>query len=72
MTRDHSMTGDRAPDAGDVVEGPIGSARIKDPSPSGPSGVDLEALAAIDVPPDDRAEKRRSTHVAAEAREPKR
>lgn len=36
------------PDASDVVTGPIGSARLRDPGPSSPEGVDLDRLPAID------------------------
>lgn len=35
--------------AGDVVAGPVGAASLREPSPSGPAGVDLDALASIDV-----------------------
>jgi hypothetical protein len=35
------------PNAGDVVSGPVGAASLRQPSPSGPVGVDLEALASI-------------------------
>jgi len=42
-----------APDASDVVTGPIGSARLRDPAPSSPEGVDLDRLPAIDAAADD-------------------
>ena len=37
------------PDASDVVEGPVGSASLKDPATSGPMGADLDALTPIDA-----------------------
>lgn len=37
------------PDASDVVTGPIGSARLRDPMSTGPEGVELDRLPAIDV-----------------------
>jgi hypothetical protein len=51
MTQDHSTTQDHAPDASDVVDGPVGEASLKDPATSGPIGVDLEALPSIDLAP---------------------
>jgi hypothetical protein len=48
FARDHA---DR--DASDVVEGPVGSAHLKDPSTSGPIGADLEDLTPIDIPADE-------------------
>lgn len=36
------------PDASDVVDGPIGSASLRDPATSGPMGADLDALEPID------------------------
>jgi hypothetical protein len=51
MTEDTHQTPASPPDASDVVEGPVGSASIKDPSTSGPMGADLDQLPAID--PDD-------------------
>jgi hypothetical protein len=41
-----------APDASDVVTGPIGSARLREPAPSSPEGVDLDRLPAIDAAAD--------------------
>jgi hypothetical protein len=35
-------------DTGDVVEGPVGSASLKEPSDAAPSAADLDALPAID------------------------
>jgi hypothetical protein len=43
-------TRDGRPDAGEVVEGPIGGARLRNPA-SGPIGADLDALPPIDVGP---------------------
>jgi hypothetical protein len=53
VTQDSSRTADRAPDASDVVAGPVGSAWLKDPATSGPMGADLEAVPTIDVAPVD-------------------
>jgi hypothetical protein len=39
-----------APDASDVVDGPIGAASLKDPARSGPIGADIESLEPIDIP----------------------
>ena len=43
----------RRPGASDIVTGPIGSARLREPAPSGPAGVDLDRLPAIEVAADD-------------------
>lgn len=53
MTDDRTTDPKDAPDASDVVAGPVGSAWLKDPATSGPVGADLEALEPIDVPDDD-------------------
>jgi hypothetical protein len=53
MTHGASVTPDGAPDATDVVDGPVGSSWLKDPATSGPIGADLEALPAIDGAPGD-------------------
>jgi hypothetical protein len=53
VTDDGTTDPKDAPDASDVVEGPVGSASLKDPSTSGPIGADLAALEPIDVPDDD-------------------
>lgn len=50
MTDQARVARERTPDAGDVVEGPVGGARLRDPA-SGPIGVDLDALPSIDVDP---------------------
>jgi hypothetical protein len=42
-----------APDAADVISGPIGSASLRDPATSGPEGADLAKLPPIDLPPID-------------------
>ena len=47
MIEDHSANSE--PDASDVVEGPVGSASLRDPATSGPMGADLEALPSIEV-----------------------
>jgi hypothetical protein len=48
MTDQERVLRERAPDAGDVVEGPIGAARLRGPA-SGPTAADLDALPPIDV-----------------------
>jgi hypothetical protein len=50
MTDQERAMRERTPDAGDVVEGPIGGARLRDPA-SGPIGADLDALPPIGVEP---------------------
>ena len=42
------------PNAGDVVSGPVGAASLRQPPPSGPAGVDLDALAPIASEPRQR------------------
>jgi hypothetical protein len=44
MSDDHRQTPDSPPDASDVVDGPVGSAWLRDPATSGPMGADLDAL----------------------------
>jgi len=41
------------PDASDVVTGPIGSSKLRDPATSSPEGADLSRLIEIDDDPDD-------------------
>jgi hypothetical protein len=41
------------PDASDVVTGPIGSARLRDPASSGPEGADVDRLPTIEDPASD-------------------
>ena len=36
-------------DTGDVVEGPVGAASLKEPADAAPSAADLDALPAIDA-----------------------
>jgi hypothetical protein len=48
MTHDDPLPVDPEPDASDVVEGPIGSAWLKDPSEPGHRGADLDELKPID------------------------
>lgn len=48
MTEDNRQTPESPPDASDVVEGPIGSAWLRDPATSGPMGADLDELPTID------------------------
>lgn len=50
MTEDTRQSASDAPDASDVVEGPVGSAALKDPATSGPIGADLDELPALDGP----------------------
>jgi hypothetical protein len=50
MSEDRSTIPADAPDASDVVDGPVGAAWLKDPATSGPIGADLEALPSIDAP----------------------
>jgi hypothetical protein len=69
MTDDTRQTPASPPDASDVVEGPVGSASIKDPATSGPMGADLDQLPAID--PDDDAdppvhERQDSDHIGVD------
>ncbi len=51
-TRDDKST----PDASDVVEGPVGSAFLKEPKRAAEGGADLEALPRTDVPMNDDTE----------------
>lgn len=53
VTADPTASPDHTPDASDVVEGPVGSASLKDPATSGPMGADLDALPSIDTDGDD-------------------
>ena len=39
-----------APDASDVVTGPVGSASLRDPATAGPEGAQLDQLPDIEVP----------------------
>ena len=48
MTHDAPLPVDPEPDASDVVEGPIGSAWLRDPSEPGDRGADLDELKPID------------------------
>lgn len=41
------------PDASDVVTGPVGSSKLRDPAISSPEGADLSRLVEIEVDPDD-------------------
>ncbi len=50
MTEDKSATAGRAPGAVDVVDGPVGSAWLKDPATLGPIRTDLDTLPSIDTP----------------------
>jgi hypothetical protein len=49
VTAEKTRTAERAPDASDIVGGPIGSAWLKDPAVSGPMGADLDALPEVDA-----------------------
>lgn len=49
MTTDLPNEEPAAPDASDVITGPIGGARLRDPASSGPEGADLDRLPAIEV-----------------------
>ena len=50
MTSQPSKDKTTAPDAGDVVTGPVGSASLRDPATSGPEGAQLDQLPDIEVP----------------------
>lgn len=52
MTQDKSIK-DQAPGASDVVDGPVGSAWLKDPASVGPIGAEIAELPPIDVRSDD-------------------
>jgi hypothetical protein len=47
---------DGAPDSSDIIEGPIGSARLKEPADPQTTGADLSALPEIDDAPADDAD----------------
>lgn len=53
MTTDHPSEEPAAPDASDVISGPIGGASLRDPASSGPKGADLDRLPSIDVDADE-------------------
>lgn len=53
---------DPVPDASDVVDGPVGSASLRDPASSGPEGADLSRLLEIELEP-----KRRQPSPATES-----
>ena len=68
MTDDTRQTPDSPPDASDVVEGPVGSASLRDPATSGPMGADLDELPTIepeDGTPADPQSEGRSTRADA-------
>jgi hypothetical protein len=48
MTDDTHQEPADPPDASDVVEGPVGSASLREPSTSGPMGADLDELPSIE------------------------
>ena len=50
MTTDLPNDVSAAPDASDVVTGPVGSASLRDPATSGPEGAQLDQLPDIEVP----------------------
>ena len=50
MTDQARVRRDGGPDAGDVIEGPIGGARLGNPA-SGPIDADLDAFPPIDLDP---------------------
>jgi hypothetical protein len=50
MTSEPSKDTTTAPDASDVVTGPVGSASLRDPATSGPEGAQLDQLPDIEVP----------------------
>ena len=52
MAQDKSIK-DQAPDASDVVDGPVGSAWLKDPASVGPIGAEIAELPVIDVRSDE-------------------
>lgn len=63
-------TTDSPPDASDVVDGPIGSASLRDPATSGPMGADLDALEPIDRDGDESDAPRPIDGPAAEGSGP--
>jgi hypothetical protein len=48
MTSESSKDAATAPDASDVVSGPVGSASLRDPATSGPEGAQLDQLPVIE------------------------
>jgi hypothetical protein len=48
VSHDDPLPVDPEPDASDVVEGPIGSAWLRDPAEPGKRGADLDELKPID------------------------
>ncbi len=48
MKSDPSQAEPRQPDSSDVVSGPIGSARLRDPATSMPEGAELERLPIVE------------------------
>ena len=67
MTTDDPNEVPAGPDASDVITGPIGSARLRDPASSGPEGADLDRLPAVhlDAEPKD-AEPKQATFLPTE------
>ncbi len=53
MSTEPSKDATTAPDASDVVTGPVGSASLRDPATSGPEGAQLDQLPAIDAGADE-------------------
>jgi hypothetical protein len=49
VSEERTTTADSPPDVGDVVDGPIGSAWLRDPATSGPKGSDLDGWPVIDT-----------------------
>ena len=62
MTTDDPNEVPAGPDASDVITGPIGSARLRDPASSGPEGADLDGLPAIHLD----AEPKQATRLPPE------
>jgi hypothetical protein len=51
MRENPSLESDNdGPDSGDVIDGPIGAASLKDPATSGAIGGNLDVLRPIDLP----------------------
>ncbi len=50
MNQDETSAGADGPDASDIIEGPIGGARLKEPNTGEPTGADLEELPGFDRP----------------------
>jgi len=65
MFEDRPVPSEPEPDASDVVEGPVGSASLRDPATSGPMGADLEALPSIEVDPEAETNERPSVERTA-------